>query len=128
MTQHPYEAAYDSYMDYLNMMYPPVDEEIQRVTDCTIAVMEEWHQAILDGTAHWRLPDPAGKRYEEEHVDRVIEVTMRYFRTELAHSAGYHAKVGVHSRGVPMDQPPLFEQLEGASREAFVQAVKAAAD
>ena len=116
------------WQEYMDTLCPAPDTEVQRVTDLTITVMEEWHQAILDGTAHWRLPDPAGERYDEEHVDRVIHVVMQYFENELVHSPGYHKMAGIRSRGVPMDAMPQFDRLEGASREAFVQAVKAAAD
>jgi len=121
------QTLYDAYEEYMQMMlgYPSFVPD--PVVDHTITVMEEWHDAILNGTANKRSPSLQGKRYTEEEVDKVIDAVMGCFRHELEAHGQYHANVGISQRGKPMDTLPLFDQLEGTAREAFVQDIKEAA-
>ena len=108
-------------------------------------VLEEWFDAIEDGTANDRMPDLMGKRYSEEEIDSTIRSIDLYFEGQL-HNLTYWAWQGekgreyveldrdtnefkvmskIEPRGVPIDTPPEFNRIEGIAREAFVQDVKA---
>ena len=100
------------------------DEHIQEV----IAVYEDWFQAIEDGTASQRLPDPNGKRFSTKEVDDFINTIDQLFEYEVRMNSDYHGRVGMQTRGKPMNHPADFNRLEGASREAFMQDIVAKRD
>jgi hypothetical protein len=93
-----------------------------------IAILEDWFLAIENGTASKRLPDPLGKRYDKDAVNIFIESIEGVFTFELAHHASYHDEIGIRTRGKGMTNPPDFNRLIGASREAFMQAIIAKRD
>jgi len=87
---------------------------IEAVINC----MDDWFWAIEDGTASKRMPDPSGKRYSKEEVDKTIGILDWEFQNELQGQFGAPRPYWT-SQG--MDMPPDFNRLQGMSREAFVQ-------
>ncbi|KKN57546.1 hypothetical protein LCGC14_0560920 [marine sediment metagenome] len=88
---------------------------MSKCVDKVIEVMEDWFQAIENGTAHLRMPGP--KRLSEEEVERTIKYLDDEFQKEIDSHAGHWRLRGI-------DTSPCFNRLEGTSREAFVQDIK----
>ena len=84
-----------------------------------IAKLDEWFWVIENGET--RLPDPAGKRYDEEFVDEVLHVVDTFIENEITLHPGYWLQGGYQSRYGSIDLPADFNRLQGATREAFVQ-------
>ena len=112
-------SGQSNYNPYHNDDDPP-SELVKRV----IACLQEWFNAIEDGTANDRLPDPNGRRFTEKETEEFIKVIDDYTEWEVTQHKDYHGRQGIVMTGVPMDLPTTFYELEGASREAFMQDVK----
>lgn len=93
-----------------------------------IDALERWFWAIENGTSDKWYPDPKGQRYSQEEVDRFVKMIDWEFEFELLNHPDYHAREGQKTRGIPMELPPEFNRLTGASREAFVQDIKRVAE
>jgi hypothetical protein len=116
---------------FVEIEWRRADDKVERwlisaVAYKVIKVMDEWFWAIENGTAQKRRPDPQGQRYTEEEVDAFIKGIDDEFEHQINSAAKYHAETGLVTKGKPIDLPPEFNRLKGASREAFMQAIKKA--
>lgn len=84
-------------------------------------VLEDWFNAIEEGTANNRMPNPNGKMFDEEICDKLIKEIEEQTTYEVYFNNTYHAKVGMATEGVVMDAPSGFDRLEGQARQAFAQ-------
>jgi len=96
---------------------PAYFEERKGKIDAVIAVMDEWFWAIENGTSDKRRPDPKGIRYSKEDVDTLIKHIDDFTEREYTMHPTYRNFVG-------KTHPAGFGRLKGASREAFVQAIR----
>jgi len=85
-----------------------------------IQLMDNWFWAIEDGSAQRRVPDVNGERYPEWRVNSFIRDLDYYCSYQISASPHYFTT----ERGI--DVPPEFDRLQGAAREAFMQALKLA--
>lgn len=107
------------------------------VDECVNAVIEylsDWYGALQDGSAVYRLPDPAYQRSHGRHpwtdadLDRLIDAIEEEYGKELRNWAQYtRSGPGDSSRhnGLGCDAGPGFTRLEPAQRLAFAQGLDA---
>ncbi len=88
--------------------------------DRLIEILEEWLQAIWDGTVNYRLP---GGDYEQEasldDADKLIEAIMDWYRKEFAVNRRYWTERGIY-------KIPDYTQIQGKARIAFAQDLRRA--
>lgn len=104
-------------------MMSAYDREPSLQAQAVIGVMEDWFWAIENGTAQLRLPNPEGLQVSHEGVENIIRTIDEFFAEEFRRNPGWWARVGKETKGKPIDMLPEFNRLQGASREAFVQAL-----
>jgi hypothetical protein len=90
-------------------------EEVEAV----IETAEEWFQAMQNGTANLRLPDPSYRRFTQQECDEFIEWLDDYFTHQVEDYGSYFIPRGCL-------YPADWKRIEGGSREAFLQDLKKA--
>lgn len=95
---------------------PSNSDTVNRV----IEVMEEWAWAVEDGTANNRLPNPSDTPIPEKEVNTVIAWIDECLEYEIKTQKVYFGEKR------QIYHPWDFNRLKGASRMAFVQALKKA--
>ncbi|MFQ5872232.1 MAG: hypothetical protein ACE5JL_00320 [Dehalococcoidia bacterium] len=103
----------------MNFTTSPEERKVaQEQIDTVFSILEDWYQAIEDGTAHHRLPDPTfqappGKpAITEDLVDEFIKELDREIDTDAFGSQG---------RKYGADASSEFHRLDYPQRVALVQ-------
>lgn len=79
-----------------------------------IGVLQEWYDAIEEGTANYRLPS-AGCPISDEQADALIQVIDQFFVDEYTEYNEYWTK------RMLVDAPPEFSRLEITARKALAE-------
>ena len=98
--------------EYRNMLLKP------GLRKRLIEVLEEWLQAIWDGTANYRLPTG---EYDEEvdpdDADSLINAIMDWYREEFNINRRYWNEQGIY-------EIPNYTRIKGKARVAFAQELR----
>ena len=80
-----------------------------------IDIMEDWLEAIHDGTANYRSPaEDYKKEISPDAADSLIDAIMEWYREELSVNRVYWNELGIC-------QIPDYTQIRGQARIAFAQ-------
>lgn len=80
-----------------------------------IDILEEWLEAIHDGTANYRLAEEGyEKKISPDSADSLIGTIMEWYREEFSVNRAYWNELGIY-------QIPDYTQIRGQARIAFAQ-------
>jgi len=99
---------------------PPEGEDVAAV----IAVLEDWYQAIEEGTANKRMPNPTARRFSDAECAKLLRIIDEYIQWELDFHPAYWSHYSPNRVDkLAISAPAQMYRIEGNAREAFAQDV-----